>query len=55
VPLKVISLLASPSSSECEEGKQFTKEIGEAIRCVEYIEGMTRPSLERLWRGIFKR
>ncbi len=55
VPLKVISPLASPSSSECEEGKQFTKEIGETIRCVENIEEMTRPLLERLHRGIFKR
>jgi hypothetical protein len=47
VPLKLISPLASPSSSKCEEGKKFRKEIGETIRCVENIEEMTRLLLER--------
>jgi uncharacterized protein with von Willebrand factor type A (vWA) domain len=55
VPLKLISPFASPSSSESEEGKRFTKEISEASRFVENIEEMTRPLLERLWRGIFRR
>jgi hypothetical protein len=31
------------------------KEIGEVVRCVKDIKEPTRPLLERLLRGIFKR
>ncbi len=53
--LKMISPLASPSSSKCQEGKQFMEEISEAIKCVKDIEEMTRPLLKKLWKGIFRR
>jgi hypothetical protein len=52
-PLKAISPLASPSSLECEEGKQFMQDIGVVVRCVEDIKESTRLMLERLQRGIF--
>jgi hypothetical protein len=55
VLLKVISPLASPSSLECEEGKRFMEEINEIVRCAYDIKEMTKPLLERLWKGIFKR
>jgi hypothetical protein len=31
------------------------QEIGEVIRCADNIEEMTRPLLERLQRGVFRR
>ncbi len=31
------------------------EEINEAVRCVEDIEDMTRPLLERLWNKIFRK
>ncbi len=49
-PLKAISPLASPSSLECEEGKQFMQDIGVVVRCVEDIKESTRLMLQR---GIF--
>jgi hypothetical protein len=51
----MISPLASPSSSKCEEGKQFMEEISEAIKCAKDIEEMTIPLLKRLWKRIFRR
>lgn len=55
VLLKVNSPLASPSSLECEEGKRFMEEINEIVRCANDIEETTKPILERLWKGNFKR
>jgi hypothetical protein len=55
VLLKVISPLASPSSLKCEEGKRFMEEINEIVRCANDIEETTKPLLERLRKGIFKR
>ncbi len=52
--MKVISLLASPSSLKCEEGKRFTEEINEIVRCANDIEETTKALLKRLRRGFSK-